>query len=235
MAKTLTIKEKILAFLTERGIKKVEFFEKTGIQSSNFKGVNLTSAPGSDMLVKILTLYPELSAEWLLTGEGDMLKSKRSSEVISLANEAKSDYKVTKNKAITQDISVETRPRIPFDAAAGSLSDVIGSVRPEDCEQIPVIPTFPRYDFTIFARGNSMEPQYLSGDELACLLIKERSFIQWGRPHVLDTAQGIVVKRIFDAGDSILCKSDNPDYPDFKVLKSDIYRMAIVVGSLRIE
>lgn len=190
--------------------------------------------PSYEILCKVCA-NANISEQWLLSEQGEMLKSKRSSEVISLANEAKSDYKVTKNRAITQDISVETRPRIPFDAAAGSLSDVIGSVRPEDCEQIPVIPTFPRYDFTIFARGNSMEPQYLSGDELACLLIKEKSFIQWGRPHVLDTAQGIVVKRIFDAGDSILCKSYNPEYPDYKILKSDIYRMAIVVGSLRIE
>lgn len=74
MATFLTIKEKIFAFLEEMGIKKVDFFEATGIQSSNFKGANLKSAPGSDMLVKILTIYPNLSAEWLLRGEGNMLR-----------------------------------------------------------------------------------------------------------------------------------------------------------------
>lgn len=34
----------------------------------------MTSQPGGDMLVKVLTIYPNLSAEWLLRGEGDMLK-----------------------------------------------------------------------------------------------------------------------------------------------------------------
>ncbi len=34
----MTIKDKILAFLKEKDIKKVDFFEATGIQSSNFKG-----------------------------------------------------------------------------------------------------------------------------------------------------------------------------------------------------
>lgn len=75
MANILTIKEKIMTFLNERSIKKVDFFEATGIQPSNFKGKNMLSQPGGDMLVKILTIYPDLSAEWLMRGEGDMIKT----------------------------------------------------------------------------------------------------------------------------------------------------------------
>ncbi len=73
MDSNLTIKEKILSFLESQGIRKVEFFEAAGIQSSNFKGRNMQSQPGGDMIVKILTLYPQLSAEWLLRGNGGML------------------------------------------------------------------------------------------------------------------------------------------------------------------
>lgn len=75
MANILTLKERILAFLEKTGIRKVDFFESTGIQSSNFKGANIKSAPGGDMLVKILTKYPSLSAEWLMRGEGEMLRN----------------------------------------------------------------------------------------------------------------------------------------------------------------
>lgn len=64
-----------MTFLNERNIKKVDFFEATGIQPSNFKGKNMLSQPGGDMLVKILTVYPDLSAEWLMRGEGDMFKT----------------------------------------------------------------------------------------------------------------------------------------------------------------
>lgn len=64
-----------MSFLESQGIKKVDFFEATGIQSSNFKGKNMSSQPGGDMIVRVLTIYPNLSAEWLLRGEGDMLKS----------------------------------------------------------------------------------------------------------------------------------------------------------------
>lgn len=75
MENILTIKDKILAFLEVRGIRKTDFFESTGIQASNFKGRNKASQPGGDMLVNILTVYPELSAEWLLRGEGNMLRT----------------------------------------------------------------------------------------------------------------------------------------------------------------
>lgn len=75
MAEISTLKEKILSFLTQMGIKRVDFYEATGVQASNFKGANQRSAPGGEMLVKILTTYPQLSAEWLMRGVGPMLLS----------------------------------------------------------------------------------------------------------------------------------------------------------------
>ena len=245
MAKTLTIKEKILAFLKEKGIKKVDFFEKTGIQASNFKGANLASSPGSDMLVKILTEYPELSPDWLLLDQGNMLKTNDTPFPHTPKRESINTSEANKSRAIDQaeiydsdyesyyEDSIDTRPRIPYDAAAGSLSIALTGVSMEDCDLVPVIPTLPDYDFTIIARGESMLPEFHSGDELACSMVEESSFIQWGRPHVLDTAQGIVVKRIFNLPDAILCKSTNPDYPDFEIPKEDIYHLAMVVGVVR--
>ncbi len=167
----------------------------------------------------LFSICESINLDWLITGRGEMTKQN------ILAD--KSSIQVAAH--------TETRPRIPFDAAAGSLSHPVGSAMLRDCEQIPIIPNLPRYDFTIFARGDSMLPQYFSGDELACLYVKDSSFIQWGRAHVLDTAQGIVIKRIFDNGDSILCKSNNPQYHDFSIPKTEIYRIAIVVGFVRIE
>lgn len=213
-----------MLYLTNKGVTPYEFYKASGVT----RGI-LTQNNGinEENLARFLAYANDINPEWLLTGEGDMLKTKRSAASDSTLHESK----IAKKEIISQ----ETRPRIPFDAAAGSLSGALGSVLGNNCERIPLIPTFPRYDFTIVARGESMEPQYMSGDELACLFIKEESFIQWGRAHVLDTAQGIVVKRIYDNGPSITCKSNNPAYPDFDIPKTDIYRIALVVGYLRIE
>lgn len=177
-----------------------------------------------------------ISPEWLLTGKGEMLKTKRTSQCNSIEQVPIIEHKdnqITEFKQVLESPNNPTRPRIPIDAAAGSLSIATSSVSESECEQMPIIPTLPRYDFTIVACGESMEPVIESGDELACRFIKESAFIQWGRIHVLDTAQGIVVKRIFENDKHILCRSSNKDYPDFLVSKDDIYHMALVVGLLR--
>jgi phage repressor protein C with HTH and peptisase S24 domain len=127
-----------------------------------------------------------------------------------------------------------TRPRVPYNGQAGSLTEVVDGVTAVECEYVPVVPLFPRYDFTLRITGESMEPYIRSGDEVACLRVDESSFLQWGRVHVLDTAQGIVIKKIFDAGDGIRCVSFNKDYPDFVIPKHEIYSFNLVVGLIRL-
>ena len=127
-----------------------------------------------------------------------------------------------------------TKPRIPYDAAAGTLTDAVEGVTAYQCEQLPVISAFPLYDFTIRVTGKSMEPEFYAGDEVACKRVNGKSFLQWGRVHVLDTTQGVVIKRIYDDGDCIRCKSYNPEFPDFSIPKSEIRSYNLVVGSLRL-
>lgn len=169
---------------------------------------------GMNVLNKIIEVFPEINMDWLMTGEGEMLK-----KTIG---------------GITPSADKNTRPRIPYDAAAGTLTETIDGVTSYQCEQLPIISAFPKYDFTIRITGKSMEPEYYAGDEVACLRVNEESFLQWGRVHVLDTTQGVIIKRIYDDGDKIRCKSYNPEYPDFSIPKGDIRSYNLVVGSLRL-
>lgn len=45
------------------------------------------SAMGSDLLERIIELFPQLNIHWLLTGEGEMLNSDKSSEIELEAND----------------------------------------------------------------------------------------------------------------------------------------------------
>ncbi len=163
---------------------------------------------------KISTSFPNINMNWVLTGEGAMFNSGRDK-----ANES-SDY--------------STRPRIPLTAAPGSLSYEERGVILRECEQMPIVNQFPAYDFTMFIKGDSMSPKYESGDEIACRWVNQERFIQWGKVHVLDTTQGIIVKKVYEDGDKIKCVSINSDYPPFSVPKEDIHSMSLVVGSLSI-
>ena len=178
----------------------------------------------SKWIQSVVENYPRYSPTWLITGEGEMIKTDEPSDDANSVG----DYSRT-----LQPERLETRPRIPFEASAGTLSLAVNPVYASECEQVPVIPTFPRYDFSIIARGESMAPEFHSGDELACAFVKESAFIQWGHAHVLDTAQGVVLKRIFDKQTHILCRSINHEFPDFEIPKTEIYHIAIVVGLVR--
>ncbi|MFV0505779.1 MAG: helix-turn-helix transcriptional regulator [Bacteroidales bacterium] len=168
---------------------------------------------GEDILNQILDNCPDINPTWLLTGKGDMLVTEERHEV---------------QKEVIQ----EMRPHIPLYAAAGALAFVSDAVRLEDCEVLPYIEALGKYNFTIQASGDSMIPEYHSGDTLACLRIEDNAFIQWGRTYVLDTTQGIIVKRIFDDDDSIRCESINTQYPSFSIPKSEILGLALAQLSL---
>lgn len=164
----------------------------------------------TEVVADLCEAFPSVNANYILTGKGEMFQEER------------------------LDVSIKTLPRIPHDAAAGSLTDAVDGVTELECERLPVVAAFPRYDFTIRVTGRSMEPMYFSGDEVACLRVNEARFLQWGRVHVLDTTQGIVIKRIYENGDAIRCVSFNPEFPDFCIPKEDIRSFNLVVGALRL-
>ena len=202
-------KERLKIFVQSLNMGQNAFEAEVGIANGYL--ASKSQSVNSDAIEKIIIKYPSLNLDWLFTGNGDM----------SLDEERQGDL-------------IKTLPRIPYDAAAGSLTDMVEGVTEYGCERIPVISAFPKYDFTIRVTGRSMEPYYFSGDEVACLRINESQFIQWGRVHVLDTTQGVVIKRIYENGDSIRCASFNPEYPDFNVPKEDIRSYNLVVGALRL-
>lgn len=98
----MTIKGRILAFLKEQGILREDFYRSTGLSASNFKGAALKSELGGEKIVKILTTYKELSPDWLLTGNGSMLKQNVSNEK-NTDNTLVSSDKDTSNNRINQE------------------------------------------------------------------------------------------------------------------------------------
>ena len=151
------------------------------------------------------------------------------SEAVEVARRGGKNF-TKMERELLKESEVETRPRILNDACAGTLTEAID----EYSEQMPVMAQMPRYDFTIMVRGDSMEPEFRSGDEIACLKVNEKAFVQWGKPHVLFTSQGIVVKRLYEGENGFRCVSDNKQYPEFFVPGEDVYSVSLVVGVVRV-
>ncbi len=71
------IKQKILQYLEYKGISKYKFYQETGITNGILSQSNGIS---EDNLLRFLSYYKDISAEWLLTGEGSMLKTDNPTE-----------------------------------------------------------------------------------------------------------------------------------------------------------
>lgn len=69
------VKKKILLFVQSIGLSKAEIARQLGISKSNFVGEAMASDLNVSMVIKFCQLYPQVSAEWLLRGEGSMLRS----------------------------------------------------------------------------------------------------------------------------------------------------------------
>ena len=161
-----------------------------------------------------------LSANWLLTGKGSMIKG----------NDA------VLPKAIHTTNSTDGIPLIPFSAMAGALTDERTALEYE-CERY-VVPAFKGADFLMPIKGTSMQPTYNSGDIVACQRVPMNSiFFQWNKPYVLDTTQGPLVKRVKPGSDKnhISLVSDNPDYDPFQLPLEQIHAVALVIGLIRLE
>lgn len=205
-----SVNERVRALIDYQKISDNKFAQAIGVNQKLLSNMFIRGTePSSKTISSILNTFKNVSAEWLLRGEGDMIISEKGS-----------NYKV------------EVKPRIPMSAAAGAVGGFADSVKLYDCEQIPVINAFPAYDYTMIVKGDSMEPKFEGGDEIA--IKKVTDYIEWGKVYVLDTRDGAVIKRLYDAQEKYRCVSYNKEYCDFEVNKADVFGVYRVVGLIRI-
>ena len=217
-----TIKDRILTFLESEGIKKADFYSTTGISDSNFKGKNLSSQLGGDAIVKVLTSYPNLSADWLLVGAGSMLKDDLNG--IKTINEADSSFMPT----TSMNPSVGT-PYYDVDFIGG-FDEVFNS---QPATNI-VIRGFEKASLWCNVTGHSMEPKINHGDIIAlrqCTL----NDIQYGEIYavVLDTIRTIkILRRSPDPDKLRFIPINTEDYDEQEFDKSRIVNIFEVIGSI---
>lgn len=220
-----TIKDRILTFLESEGIKKADFYSTTGISDSNFKGKNLSSQLGGDAIVKVLTSYPNLSADWLLVGAGSMLKDDLNG--IKTINEADSSFMPT----TSMNPSIGT-PYYDVDFIGG-FDEVFNSQVNIPATNI-VIRGFEKASLWCNVTGHSMEPKINHGDIIAlrqCTL----NDIQYGEIYavVLDTIRTIkILRRSPDPDKLRFIPINTEDYDEQKFDKSRIVNIFEVIGSI---
>ncbi|MGV0980454.1 helix-turn-helix domain-containing protein [Empedobacter falsenii] len=66
------IKQRIIQLIELKELEKNKFYKELGVSGSNFRSQSLFSEVGGEVIAKILAKFPDINAEWLITGKGSM-------------------------------------------------------------------------------------------------------------------------------------------------------------------
>lgn len=70
------MEKRLLSFLQSEDLNPTRFADRIGVQRSSISHIlSGRNKPSYDFLVRIMEAFPQLNAEWLLTGKGKMYKS----------------------------------------------------------------------------------------------------------------------------------------------------------------
>ena len=227
------IKQRILQFVDYKQIERKNFFGELNVATSNFRGNALYSEVGGDVIAKILSNHPKLNAEWLLTGNGEMLKSEGATEVIKTPRvefiaPIKVEGRSLMPKVIVlkdEDVEEERIPLVPVMAQAGYLQ---GYDDPQYIKELPMynLPGMRNGTFRIFqVEGLSMYPTLQSGSYVVGQFVEDWEHISDNRIYVVVSTEGVIVKRVLNRIEkygSLYCKSDNRVFPHINVRLKDV-------------
>lgn len=220
--------ERVREYLDYKGITKYKFCNDLGFSN---KFLDNSSNMGTDKACKILHHYPEINSEWLLTGNGPMIKGDDTSVMIM-----KNDRKTVDSIHMSQEI-----PLYDLEAVAG-LRELFNSGEPQRVLDTIKIPNLPKCDGAISVTGDSMYPLLKSGD---IVLYKETEFenIFFGEMYLLsvklnDWEEYITVKYVqkSDQGtEYVKLVSQNSHHQPKDIHISKISALALIKASIRIN
>lgn len=244
----MTEKEKLKAYLRYKGLSKNKFYTATGF-SVGF--LDSGRSLGADKVKIIINKFPDLSLDWLIMDEGEMIIEPRPQQggvaydmrpKVSHLAEPESPYYVPTriyDPAPIENTADQSR-RIPlydFEAASGLAPVFAGHTAPTGYLSIPELP---RCDGAVKMRGDSMYPLLKAGDIVIYKQVRDCTNIIWGEMYLIsfsyDDEEYTTVKymnRIDEKPDFARLVSYNAHHAPIEIPLSAIRALAIVKANVR--
>jgi len=212
------ILQRLKQYIDSKNISTAAFEKSIGMSNASFgRSLKNNGAIGTDKLENILSVYHEINPDWLLTGNGPML---RENEVI-------------KNTEVSNVIDSISIPLVDITAAAGTN----GYDNPDYIETVDHI-KFPdtmlnkneKY-LCIRIKGESMSPTLLDSTYVVIRLLNTGEWVDMPDRHIYvisDKEGRAYIKRLKNRLNNhgfVVCMSDNPDkcsYPNFNLAADEI-------------
>lgn len=222
--------QRLQQFIDIKGISKYRFYHDTGLSNGSLdKGENI----GTDKCEKIIYAYPEINLDWLITGQGPMLKEEALSSRISdrpkvqLLHQPPYTEKVEDQEVILYDVNAAANLKTLFD---NKSQNILGRIK---------IPDMPRCDGAVYVNGDSMYPLLKSGDIIAYKEVHNFEYVIFGEMYLvsfgLDGDEYLTVKYVnkSDKENYIMLVSYNPHHHPMEIPISSINAIALIKFSIR--
>ena len=220
--------ERIRQLMNNLNLSQSAFAEKIGIDPSNFSKHINGKLPLSDNLLNKIVVAIGVSKEWLISGEGNIWKTP--TEHIGYLQT------VTVNSQAIQPNWTKGAKVYNIDVTAGNTGrdimfaeeQIIGTIN---------IPTVHPDCCIVRVSGDSMTPIISNGDLIAIREIHNTNLIFWGQIYVVLLDDYRMVKYIRRHPDSnrVILRSENSNYDDIDVAKTDIRDLFLVENIIRID
>ena len=213
-----TTKQRILQYLDYKGIDKKSFFTQTGIKRGLLDADKLQSSVSDISIAKILATFPDIDPDWLLAGQGSMLRE---------------------THLITPSTNLDHRGAPYYNV------DFIGGFDLIFNDQ-NILPAF-YIDFAPYNKegvvwcnltGHSMEPELSNGDIIAMKeLTTPIAYLPAGEIYGIVTDEYRTVKRMGKSTKEgyvrLIPTNHAPEYSEQEIPISMIKRIYAVMGSIR--
>lgn len=239
----MDVKERILLFISFKRLSIRSFEEKCSLSNGYIKAMRKGFGP--DKLSNVLQEFPELNREWLLYGEGEMLKTQPQPSVTQTNINGNNNYvggnSINMNAHANDEDDIpyaEQVPVVPPTVVRQAGVDILEYVRDNFgvVEKSSVVVNDMQLTAWIPMPDDCMAPEIQKGDRLGlCAYKKGEENPIPGKIYAIDTmSNGTIVRYLYiTAEGDFLMRSQNPTiYPDFVVKKSDViavYKKLIMV------
>lgn len=233
-----TVKQRLIKFIETTRLTQAEFQRRCNLSSGYIN--NMVKGIGTVKLELILSEFPQLSREWLLYGEGEMIKPQRS--VVQQNVHGNNSYIGGINYGsapAVQGEEMQGAPIIPTALSRQPNIDILEVLQHPNvnAERSTITAEGIAVDVWHRVRDTSLIPNYRTGDLLGLWAYPkgEEDPIP-GKLYAVDTwSNGLIVRYLFPTDDGFRAHSPNSEeYPDFVVRGSNIIRIYRVMIMVRI-
>lgn len=184
------------------------------------QGINTWISRNTYDIELIYSKCDGISADWLISGQGNMLKNEHSTHTIE-------KYQYSSDDEI---IEIENPPIVPRELTKTPNFDTLELVKNDADELITSRVKIDGLAFSMWVRVGdaALEPHYHPEDKLALIAYphgQERPI--YGKVHGIDTiSNGMILRRLYPHPDGYIAKSYAPDeFPDLFIPNEDIIRV----------